>query len=259
MRKAVLTAKEDLGVKCPKYTGVVTVEYLQRALSQQGIATSPANVFIEGLPIEIDLIVPKEGATPKHGSLYKPEDVVAALEVKFYGAFGTEALDRLQHNLKKIQSVNRSIWCAYVTLMERQTWWTKTKEHVTLPAYCLFWHDSNGPDYISTGNWREFVGELKRQIGGFRSQICDGSLWQLYATTGTNWHHCISPLCLTTPMVGSIVASIYSAPTNLVRNGKTESDDGDRFPLTLALAAPVGVAARKSRQVGFHPRLLMSR
>jgi hypothetical protein len=49
---------------CRKFQGHVAVEIMKEALAAEGIATSARDVFIAGLPVEWDLLVPREGAEP---------------------------------------------------------------------------------------------------------------------------------------------------------------------------------------------------
>lgn len=91
-------AKEDFGTKCSKYAGAITVEFIRRALREHGISASPRDVFIKGVPIEIDLLIPKASTSPENGILYRPEDVLIALEIKNSGAFGEATIRRIKNN-----------------------------------------------------------------------------------------------------------------------------------------------------------------
>lgn len=86
--RRIRAEKAEFGVKCPKYAGAITAEFVKEALRMHGIQTSPRDVFIEKVPVEIDLLVPKVQAIPRHGMLYRAEDILVALEVKNSGAIG---------------------------------------------------------------------------------------------------------------------------------------------------------------------------
>jgi len=61
-------AKNTFGVKCAKYTGSLTVEIIKNELSllfsSNEIEISPRDVFIRGVPLEIDLLFAKTDITP---------------------------------------------------------------------------------------------------------------------------------------------------------------------------------------------------
>lgn len=172
--QAILAGRDAFGTECPrKYIGALTIEYIRRSLVDHGIPTSPRDVFIKGVSVEIDMIVPREGAIPENGILYKGEDVLAAIEVKNHGVFGkgSSSCEGLRRSFREIQSVCPRIWCAYVTLSERESLKNKiTTENLSFPAYTLFWDPTRKtPRYEPTGHWTLFVDELKRLTGNATS------------------------------------------------------------------------------------------
>jgi hypothetical protein len=56
--------KAAFGAKCSEFAGAVAVQILRDALAEQGIPTSPRDVFVRGIPLEIDLVVPRPGRQP---------------------------------------------------------------------------------------------------------------------------------------------------------------------------------------------------
>lgn len=69
------TASEDFG-KRNKLAGAVTLEIIKSVLAVEGIPTSARDVFVKGVPVEIDLIVPRRGANPSLGGiLYEASQV----------------------------------------------------------------------------------------------------------------------------------------------------------------------------------------
>jgi hypothetical protein len=161
----VNAAKREFGARCKKYVGAVTVELIKRALQENGINTSPCDVFIKGLPIEIDLLIPKAGIEPENGILYRPEDVLVVLEIKHYGAYGEEAVRRIRENFQAIQRCNKEIRCLYITLSERRGYkWAVTEDEDSLgylghPAFILFWRSGSGKKekWESPGDWQRLV------------------------------------------------------------------------------------------------------
>ena len=165
IREAVFAAKEAFGVKCHKYTGALTVEFLRSAFAQYGIPTSHRDVFIKGVPVEIDIIIPKIAAVPAHGICYEADDVLAAIEVKSSGTFNKTTGENLRSCFNQIRGRSPSIWCAYVTLMERENFIHKiTSDNLGFPAYTLFWHTESkrNPQYAATGDWTGLITELQK-------------------------------------------------------------------------------------------------
>jgi len=161
----VSNAKNSFGVKCAKFAGALTVEIIKHHLENHGIYVSPRDVFIKGIPIEIDLLIPKKGITPEYGILYEPQDVLAVLEVKNYGAFGEATVNRIKSNFHRIHRINKKLYCAYVTLMERKGYkWAITSDNVNFPSYTLFWHSGSGKNFKieSSGDWKKLLDDINR-------------------------------------------------------------------------------------------------
>jgi hypothetical protein len=184
IRQAVFDAKEALVAKClptdttfldrgeGTYAGALTIEYVRRGLAEHGIPTSDRSVFIDGVPFEVDLIVPRNTTPPEHGILYQAENVVAALEVRHAGVFVRGGTDHIRAYFERIQVRCPGIWCAYVTLTEGQGYkWKVTSDNLRFPAYTLFWRGtlSGKPQYTSTGDWVRFVNDLKERLSGVPS------------------------------------------------------------------------------------------
>jgi len=154
----VLNARKYFGVKCNKFVGAVMVEAVKRGLEENGILISPQNVFIKGLPIEIDLLMPKKDVVPKYSILYEPQDVLAALEIRSYGTFGEKAVNSVKKQFEQIKQLNKKIYCAYVTLGERKDYkWVVTEKNIGCPAFTLFWHTDWEENLECTGDWEKLL------------------------------------------------------------------------------------------------------
>lgn len=165
LRDLIFQGKKEFGVKCKKFVGALTVEMLKSALEEHDIPLSPRDVFIRGVSVEIDLIVPKKG-NPKYGFLYEPEDVQAALEVKELGSWGQQTINQIRKNFELIRQIRNDIYCAYVTITERKDFkWAVTTENLGFSAYTLFWHKH---DDIENG---EPSGDFERLLKDLR-EIC---------------------------------------------------------------------------------------
>lgn len=156
--------KQSLGVQNKKFTGTLVIELLKRAFEERGIETSRPNVYLKGLQFEVDLVIPRRGANPEFKILYSPNDVLAVLEIKASGIFSKEQSPYISSVFKEVQSKNPSIFCAYVTMSERQSYKYKaTEEKLGFPVYTLAWH--YGPDqdrkYEITGDFSRLVDKLE--------------------------------------------------------------------------------------------------
>jgi len=159
-------AKEDFGPGYPKkFGGAVSIEILRAALREEGIKTSRRDVFIRGVPLEIDLIVPKENAAPAPFELlYEPEHVGVALEVKKLGAFAERGRDKIRDDFARLREAG--VNCAYVTFEDRENYrWRPTRETVGFPCFALAWHKTtNGPldPTRDDEGWEALVSFLRR-------------------------------------------------------------------------------------------------
>lgn len=152
-----------------KFSGAVTVEILRDALGREGIPTSPRDVFIRDIPLEIDLVVPRKGQEPVWAVLYKPEQVAVALEVKNSGCFGQRALKKIKQDF--IRCRKRGICCAYVTFEEKRSYcWKATAKRLRAPCFTLAWHKVTGGAFEPTADW----GALLKFIRQSTARSADG-------------------------------------------------------------------------------------
>ena len=157
--------KRDFGAKCKKLSGSVTIELLREAFSKQGVEVSDRDVYIRGVPIEIDLVFPVRRVKPISGLIYEPEDVLAAFEIKTIGCFGKKSIDSVRNCFHRIQSANPKIYCAYISLSERAGYkWAARPENVGADTFTLFWHDGKSLDriYTPSGDWTRLIRKLKK-------------------------------------------------------------------------------------------------
>ena len=165
--ECVQEARQAFGAKCMKLAGSLTVEVIRQAFTDLGIALSGRDVFIQGVPVEIDLLVPRPMVRPKHGLIYEPSDVLAVLEVKNSGAF-PGAVASVRKSFELIRSANPRIYCAYVTLAERRGYkWAATPENLKADVYTLFWHNGSIKHrlYDKTEDWELLTRRLKGLVG----------------------------------------------------------------------------------------------
>jgi len=158
--RQVRNASEGFQLTCRKFAGAVTAELMKKFLADEGILTSARDVFIRGVPLEIDLIVPHSGEEPSLGLLYEPQQVAAALEIKKMGSFGEPTLRTLKKNFNLLRGLN--VKCAYVAIEERQSFcWKATEENIGgFPCFTLAWH--KGPQVlIETQDWDRLLAFLR--------------------------------------------------------------------------------------------------
>jgi hypothetical protein len=138
---------------CNKFEGHLAVEILKQALAEEGVRTSSRDVFVKGLPIEWDLILPTPGAVPLfNGLLYEASQVVVGIEVKLSGVVGkTLLITRRNFALAKAQGVPG----CYVAFCDRKRA-AATDENLGFPCFNLTW-SLGGGKREDTGAWPRFV------------------------------------------------------------------------------------------------------
>jgi hypothetical protein len=158
------SASKALKLTSRKFSGAMTAELMKRALADDGIPTSPRDVFIRGTPLEIDLIVPYHGEEPTLGLLYEPRQVAAALEIKKMGSFGEQTLQTIRNNFNRLRELG--VACAYVTLEEHKSFRHKaTEENLGgFPCFTLAWHTVMDGPVEDTQDWDRLLTFLRNCI-----------------------------------------------------------------------------------------------
>ena len=162
---AITGASNEFGLKCKKFTGAFTVEIVRYVLAGEGFNVSGRDVYIRGIPIEIDLLIARQGVTPERGILFNKEDSMVALEIKSRGTFGEASIKSIARNFNAIREASRGTRCIYLTISDRESYKYKaTKENIGASVYTLFWH--SGPEenlkFMPTGDWERFIQELRQ-------------------------------------------------------------------------------------------------
>lgn len=159
-----------LGVKCNKFLGAVTVEVLRAALREAGLLVAERDVFIRGVPVEVDLLILRPGTDTIGRLLYESSEVIAALEIKNRGSFGKSTVQRVHATFLRFSGAVPGIHCAYVTLSERKGYgWAITDDNIGDPhrAFTLFRREGAVGDCdspISTGQWCQLLQTLQSWV-----------------------------------------------------------------------------------------------
>lgn len=163
--KEIEDSKKDFGITCRKLSGALTIEILKEHLEEKRVKVSNRDVFIKGIKSEIDLLMVKKSAIAEHNLIYNPSDVIVALEIKSYGSFGEKTSSTIKDIFNEIKLKNNKVYCAYITLLERETYKHKvTCVKLGYPAYTIFFHKSSGKKFqlINTNEWNKFLDEVRR-------------------------------------------------------------------------------------------------
>ncbi len=141
------------------------MEMLRELLKNNKICVSPRNVFIRGIPSEIDLLILRRTVTPSWNMLYDPSDVKYALEVKKSGAFGKGTIEKVKALFGTIRRINPKICCAYVAWGERLNY----KDSVTSKtlgskgkAYTFVHYRSKYEKYEPTDELEQFLRDVSK-------------------------------------------------------------------------------------------------
>jgi hypothetical protein len=152
-------------LNCAKLTGAITAQILKDAIQSQGIITSNRDIFIRGIPVEFDLIIPRLGADAELELVYEPQDILAVLEIKNAGSFGSKTIEKVRNDFQAVRQLVSDIFCAYVTLYERKTFsYIVTKENVNGNVYTLFWRGTSKRQPESTGDYTLLINDLQAEI-----------------------------------------------------------------------------------------------
>lgn len=184
-------------------TGAIATEIIRQELLREGFKVSSRDVYIVGIPYQVDLLICREGALPRWGNLAYPiEDVLAVLEVKAGGIYGEEGLRAVRNRFKSACLQNPGIFCAYITFREREGYkWAATEKRLGFPVYTLCWYRGQGKRYEEQyeGDWARFISDLKREA----AQVYQG------VSTGANGSEWISTFLGSAKKVGKKLEAKY--------------------------------------------------
>lgn len=151
-----------------KFIGAITVELLRKELMKEGFNVSNRDVFIKGVPYELDLLILKRGERAKENLLYNPRQVVAVFEVKFSGAYPGD-IENINKCFNSVKKINKKIRCVYLAVSEniKYKYYHKEKELGDFPCFLLD-RDSGLERAIDknklkiTGDWDKLIKLLNK-------------------------------------------------------------------------------------------------
>lgn len=117
---------------------MVLRKHIENIINYNGLeyAVSGCNAYIDGCPIEWDLLLVKKNAIVNDYNVYKVEDVVTAIEFKTSGTIDVRYNQRtkdefLQETFGKQFSylTSKGITFAYITFSSDKDWFDSTKEY----------------------------------------------------------------------------------------------------------------------------------
>jgi hypothetical protein len=156
--------------KVTKFVGALTLELLRKELIKEGFNVSNRDVFIKGVPYEVDLIVAKKGAKPQEKLLYSPEQVIAVLEIKFSGIYTKSEIESIKRVFDWIKKVNEEIKCIYLTISENTKfkYYKDEKNLIRNSSFFLLSRETDLEKAIKenklsiTGDWDKLINLLKK-------------------------------------------------------------------------------------------------
>lgn len=129
--------------KAKKFIGALTTELIRTELLKYGFYVSNRNVFIEGIPNELDLLIVKAGKNPKENILYSPDDILVVFEIKFRGAYGEDQRNSIKEIFDNIKRKNKNIECFYITISENKKYTHRvTSENLGYDCFELLTRES---------------------------------------------------------------------------------------------------------------------
>jgi hypothetical protein len=126
------------------------------------------NAYIDGYPVECDLLLVTEGAIPEaFTNAYRDEDVRGVIKVKSHGDMTREFPEQLLSQFTALQMQFPNVNCTYLTIRETSgpkrdasiSYVRELKEALE-PRYRVFCLSESRTHGIILGQWREFVNHL---------------------------------------------------------------------------------------------------
>ena len=155
--------------RCTKFVGALTIEILRKELAKVGFNVSNRDVFIEGIPNELDLLIVKAGKQPEENIVYGSEDVLSVLEIKFRGSYGEASLQKIREVFSSIKKANKDIKCFYVPVSENMNYkYRITKEKLGYECFELLTRESSLESALkrgrirTTGDWNRLLSKLRK-------------------------------------------------------------------------------------------------
>ena len=172
LRTLIEGAQSHYGTQYKKLTGAATTEAVRHYLLDLGLNVSSRDCYIRTVPREVDLLILRPAAKGHLGLIYKPEDVLCALEVKNSGSYGVQTSPKIRASFAAISAACPSAHHAYVSLSE-QCNYKHAVNTVTLdgyPAFTLFTTRQQRGQYVydPTDEWTAFDLFVKRFVTGAR-------------------------------------------------------------------------------------------
>ena len=155
--------------RCTKFVGALTIELLRKELVKNGFNVSNRDVFIEGVPNELDLLVVKSGKHPEENLVYNPISVLAVLEIKFRGSYGKTSIDNIREVFDSIKRENEKIECCYISVSENRNYkYRIMKKDLGYDCFELLTRQSNLESSMKrgqikpTGDWQKLLSKLRK-------------------------------------------------------------------------------------------------
>jgi len=157
------------GMKANKFIGALTIELVREKLIKEGFNMSNRDVFIKGIPYELNLIILKKCEKAQKNLLYEPGQVIAVLEIKFRGIYGESDIKNIRKVFNSIKKVNRKIKCIYLTISEntRYKYWPLQRKLGDF-SFSLLTRKTNLEKAIKDGKlylgdeWNKLISLLKK-------------------------------------------------------------------------------------------------
>lgn len=155
--KRLQQIEKELLFKNRQFSGAAMVHIVKDLLKEYELYTSDKDVFIKGIPIEIDLLIVKKDSKPLYGILWNADDVLFALEIKKSGVIEINNSYKINADFNRIKSLYPHIKLLYITLSESRN--NIRELNKADNVYTLFLK-RNGK-YSSTGDYDKLINYLK--------------------------------------------------------------------------------------------------
>ena len=150
-----------------KFIGALTTELIRTELLKHGFNVSNRDVFIEGIPNELDLLIVKADKNPKENLLYSLDDILVVFEIKFRGTYRENQKNSIKRIFDNGKRKNENIECFYITISENIKYRHRvTSENLGYDCFELLTRESGLETALkkkllkTTGDWDRLLNRL---------------------------------------------------------------------------------------------------
>ena len=135
--------------------------YLNQIINKTGLEVVGPNVYINGIPNEIDLLIVKLSSKPIYlTSMYQEEDIISAMEVKTNAKSDDKTVREQLKIFDRIKAFHSRIDCLYVAIYGSNNAYKKIKEELNKNGYGVFVFENGNTQVCFTGEFEDLINRI---------------------------------------------------------------------------------------------------